>query len=243
MTKVAVVTGASDGIGAAVARALIGCATTVVAVDHAPATVDGVEECRADLRDIGATARVVADTVQRHGRLDFLVNNAGLARHAPVADLDLDDLQLMWAVNVRALVQLTRDAMVAMAAQGGGGRIVNVISTAGLAGQPGESAYCATKFAVRGFTEAVAEEARLLGVRVTGLYPAGVRTAFWDGAVGDPVGFVGAKQWLEPAAVAAQVVALLHLPHDVDVPVVVVRHPGDTDLAATAAKLDLVRRR
>jgi NAD(P)-dependent dehydrogenase (short-subunit alcohol dehydrogenase family) len=241
--SVVVVTGASSGIGAAVARALVESGATVVAVDRDPVSVDGVDALKVDLSDPSATATVVDDVVRAHGRIDGLVNNAGLARHAPVTEIDLADLDLMWAVNVRAVVQLTRDAMAAMAPPAGsGGRIVNVVSTAGLAGQPGESAYCATKFAVRGFTEGAAEEGRLLGVRVSGVYPAGVQTAFWDGAVSDRTAYTGDKQWLTPGDVAGQIVTLLALPLEVDVPHLVVRHAGDTDLAAIAAKLDLVRR-
>ena len=240
---VAVVTGASSGIGAAVAQQLLDAGSIVVAVDRDEATVDGVQQRCCDLGDAAATGGVIDEALAAHGRLDFVVNNAGLARHAAVADIDLAELDLMWSINVRAVIQLTRDAMRAMAPpRGRGGRVVNVVSTAGLAGQPGESAYCATKFAVRGFTEAAAEEGRLTGVRVTGIYPAGVRTPFWDDAVGDPAGFTGDKSWLQPSVVATQIVQLLRTPLDVDVPTVVVRHPGDTDLAAMAAKLERVRR-
>ena len=241
--RVAVVTGASSGIGAAVARGLIAAGATVVAIDREPATVPGVDALAVDLTEPASVDNVVADVLRWHGRLDFLVNNAGLARHAAVPEIDLDELDLMWAVNVRAVIQLTRDAMAAMAPpRGEGGRIVNVVSTAGLAGQPGESAYCATKFAVRWFTEAAGEEGRAAGVRVSGVYPAGVHTPFWQGAVGDPSGFTGDKDWLEPAVVAEQIVSLLRLPLDVDVPTVVVRHPGDTDVAGIAAKLERIRR-
>ena len=241
--RVAVVTGASSGIGAAVAQGLVDAGAVVVAVDRDAPTVPGVDAHSTDLTDPAATASVVAEVIDRHGRLDLLVNNAGLARHAAVTEIDLTELDLMWSVNVRAVIALTRDAMAAMAPpRGHGGRIVNIVSTAGLAGQPGESAYCATKFAVRGFTEAASEEGRLLGVRVSGLYPAGVQTAFWDAAVGDRASFTGGLQWLEPQVVAEQVMTLLRLPLDVDVPTLVVRHPGDTDLAGMAAKLERIRR-
>lgn len=240
---VVVVTGAASGIGEATARALVASGANVVAIDRVKADLDGADVRCVDLADPTATARLVTDVVTTYGRIDALVNNAGIARHAAVTEIDLEEFDAMWAVNVRAVVQLTRDAMAAMARpQRGGGRIVNVVSTAGLAGQPGESAYCATKFAVRGFTEAAAEEGRLVGVHVTGIYPAGVRTAFWDDAVGDRSAFTGDRVWLAADDVATQIVAVLQLPHGIDMPVVVVRHQGDADLAGIQAKLDRVRR-
>lgn len=240
---VVVVTGASRGIGAATARALVASGATVIGIDRDPIRHEDVKGIVVDLTDAAATSGVVASIVNEHGRIDGLVNNAGLARHGAVSDIDLREFDLMWAVNVRAVVQLTRDAMAAMAQpKGRGGRIVNIVSTAGLVGQPGESAYCATKFAVRGFTEAAAEEGRLVGVHVSGIYPAGVHTPFWDGAVRDPVDFTGDKRWLECSTVATQIVSLLTLPRDVEVPMLVVRHSGDVDRTAIAAKLDKVRR-
>jgi NAD(P)-dependent dehydrogenase (short-subunit alcohol dehydrogenase family) len=239
--RVGIVTGAGRGIGAAVAEALAADGAHVVGVDIEPA--GATENLRADLSDPRDAATVVPAALQRYGRLDFLVNNAGLARHSPAAEISLAELDLMWAVNARATIQLTRDAFKVMARpQGRGGQIVNVISTAGLAGQPGESAYCATKFAVRGFTEAVAEEGRPVGVRVHGIYPAGVATRFWNDAVPDPGGFIGAKEFLSPGDVAAAVRYLLSLPDDVDLPCLALRHVSDTDLDAIRAKLDSVSR-
>ena len=241
--KVVAVTGAAYGIGAATARALRAAGATVVGIDRL-ACGDAVDfSISADLSGAATAQRVIGDVIEAAGRIDALVNNAGLARHAAVTDIDAGELELMWAVNVRATIVLTRDAMRAMAKPAGdGGRIVNVISTAGLVGQPGESAYCATKAAVRGFTEGAAEEGRLCGVHVTGLYPAGVTTGFWDEAVGDRAAFTGTKRWLEPQSVADQIVGVLALPPDVDVPSLVVRAPGDFDAEAVARKLALVRR-
>jgi NAD(P)-dependent dehydrogenase (short-subunit alcohol dehydrogenase family) len=240
--RTAVVTGAARGIGAATAEALRAEGVTVVGVDRERCT--GVDvSLEVDLSDPAQLETVIARVWSETGRLDALVNNAGLARHAPLTEIDLAELELMWAVNVRATIALTRDAMRAMARPAAaGGRIVNVISTAGLQGQPGESAYCATKAAVRGFTEAAAEEGRVVGVHVTGLYPAGVTTGFWDQAVGDRSAFTADKSWLDPSAVAAQVVAVLALPEGVEVPSLVVRQAGDVDAQGVTRKLGLVRR-
>jgi NADP-dependent 3-hydroxy acid dehydrogenase YdfG len=232
--SVVIVTGAASGIGAATGALLAERGWTVVGVDREPC--GGL---KVDLADPDQVATVVPAALEQHGRVDALVNNAGLARHGAVLDLDLADVDLMWAVNVRAVMQLTRDAMRAMTE---GGTVVNVVSTAGLRGEAGESAYCATKAAVRGFTEGAAEEGRAVGVRVTGVYPAGVQTAFWDGAVGDRSGFTGDKQWLTPSDVAREIVHVLETPQHVELHSVVVRHAGDTDVAGIRAKLEKVRR-
>lgn len=238
---VCLVTGAARGIGAALAAALADAGARVVSVDRNLA--DGPDAIRCDLADPVALAAVVPAVVSGCGRLDILINNAGLARHSPVTGIELGDLEVMWAVNVRATIALTRDAMRVMGFPSGrGGHIVNIISTAGLGAPAGESAYCATKFAVRGFTEAATEEGRLCGVRVHGLYPAGVVTDFWDEAVPARSEFIGQKEFLAPSDVAAAVIALLSLPAHVDTPSLVVRHAGDADLAGLREKLDLVAR-
>jgi short-subunit dehydrogenase len=146
----------------------------------------------------------------------------------------------MWAVNVRATVLLTREAFRVMSSAGGG-QVLNVVSTAGLRGEPGESAYCATKAAVRGFTEASAEEGRLHGIRVHGLYPAGVDTGFWTDATQDGPGVDPARVFLRPQDVADAVVAALSLPDHVHLPEVVVRALDDADTTRIAAKLEQFR--
>jgi short-subunit dehydrogenase len=82
----------------------------------------------------------------------------------------------------------------------------------------------------------------VVGVHVTGLYPAGVSTGFWDAAVMDRSAFTGDKSWLEPTAVANQVVAVLALPAGIEVPTLVLRQAGDVDVTAVERKLGLVRR-
>jgi NADP-dependent 3-hydroxy acid dehydrogenase YdfG len=227
--QVAVVTGAARGIGAAVEGALSGAGATVVGIDR-------------DTYDLATDAveRVVPNVVAEHGRVDILVNNAGLARHNPIAELRAADLDLMWAVNARAVMLLCRDSLRQMSAQGGG-QIVNVVSTAGLRGGAGESAYCATKFAVRGFTEGLVDEARLCGVRVHGIYPAGVDTAFWADATERGPGVDTAALFLTPEDVAAAVLHALTAPASVHMPEVVVRAVADGDAEGARRKLEWFR--
>jgi NAD(P)-dependent dehydrogenase (short-subunit alcohol dehydrogenase family) len=234
--RVALVTGSARGIGAATASALRAAGATVVGLDKE----GGPSTLKLDLADTSALAAAVPSVVAEHGRLDILVNNAGLARHGAVPSIDAAELDAMWSVNVRAAILLARDAMRVMRP---GSDIVNVVSTAGLRGEPGEAAYCATKFALRGFTEAAAEEGRVSGIRVQGIYPAGVDTGFWDEAVGDRCGFTAGKQFLDPVDVAARIIAMITARPDVELTTVVVRHRGDADLDAIRAKLARVGRR
>jgi short-subunit dehydrogenase len=146
----------------------------------------------------------------------------------------------MWHVNVRGTVLLTREAFRVMGAADGG-QVLNVVSTAGLRGEPGESAYCATKAAVRGFTEAAAEEGRLHGIRVHGLYPAGVDTGFWRDATADGPGVDPSDVFMTAADVAAAIVTCLSQPAHLHMPEVVVRSVTDADTARIAAKLQRFR--
>lgn len=243
--QVALVTGAAAGIGEAVARDLVDAGATVVALDIDPRVEElagglGATAVVADLADIDAVERVVADITCRHGRLDVLVNNAGLARHNAVADTRTEDLDLMWAVNARAVMLLCRDAYRAMRDHGGG-QIVNVVSTAGLQGGPGEAVYCATKFAVRGFTQGLAEEGRLDGIRVHGVYPAGVDTGFWAEATADGPGVDQHGRFLTAGDVSRAVLHALAQPEHVHMPELVLRAMGDADLDGIGRKLDWFR--
>jgi short-subunit dehydrogenase len=223
--QVAVVTGSARGIGAAVAAALAHEGATVVGID--------VEQC--DLSVVEQVEDLIPSVVDDHGRIDILVNNAGLARHNPVPRICAADIDLMWAVNARAVMLLCRDALAAMSP---GGQIVNIVSTAGLRGGPGESVYCATKFAVRGFTEGLVDEARLAGVRVHGVYPAGVDTGFWADATRSGPGVDTAALFLKAEDVAAAVLHALLAPKHVHMPEVVLRAVADGDAEGTRRKLE-----
>lgn len=243
-SAVTLLTGAAAGIGEATARALARRGAVLVLLDRDPrvetlATELGADALVVDLAERDGAARAVADVVATHGRLDVLVNNAGLGRHNPIPLIRDDDLDLMWAVNVRALIILTREAFGVM--DGRGGQIVNVVSTAGLRGGAGEAAYCATKFAVRGFTQSAADEGRLAGIRVHGIYPAGVDTAFWPAATASGPGVDPEKAFLRADDVATAIVHALESPAHVHLPEVVVRALGDGDLDAIATKLERFR--
>jgi NAD(P)-dependent dehydrogenase (short-subunit alcohol dehydrogenase family) len=215
--KVAVVTGAASGIGRATAR-LFGCeGARVVATDRVATEADEVvREVRAaggdalfltqDVTEEAGWEAVVARAVEAFGRLDILVNNAGISASRPVTELGLDEWRRVMAVNLDGVFLGTKHAVRAMKAGGRGGSIVNVASVAALAGNPGTSAYAASKGGVRSFTKAVAVECAPDGIRVNAVFPSGVRTPIWENSDWWP-GFVqqmggekGAWRMLEKAS-------------------------------------------
>lgn len=234
--RVALVTGAARGIGQATVAALRAADAVVVPFDVEPAVEQQGDAVVGDVGSEQDVQRAVAALLDRHGRWDVLVNNAGVGRHDPIECIRAADLDLMWSVNVRGTVLLTREAFRHMGAVGRG-QVLNVVSTAGLHGEPGESGYCATKAAVRAFTEAAAAEGRLQGIRVHGLYPAGVDTGFWTDAMVAGPGVDPSAVFLSASDVAAAVVTALSLPGHVHMPELVVRALADGDVARTRTKL------
>lgn len=188
--RVAIVTGASSGIGAGLARMLARRGARVVLVARRR---ERLEEIAAEITAAGGTAMALAcdveqraavdaaaaAVIERFGRIDLLVNNAGYNRHVLFKDHDVADIERMMRVNYLSVVYWIKAALPAMRAQGSGW-IVNLSSVAGRLGQPDEAAYAATKFAVAGLTESLSYELDPLGIHVLCVYPALVRTEMFD---------------------------------------------------------------
>lgn len=177
--KVAFVTGASRGIGAAVAH---GLAAQGVNLGLASRSGDdlGLAEAVArpcDVRDAAQLVGAVEATVERFGRLDILVANAGVGAYGPFLDLPSEHLEEMVDVNVKGTLYAVRAALPHLL-EAGGGDIVTLASEAGRRGLPYEAVYCASKFAQVGFTRALDHELRERGVRCTNVCPGGVATDF-----------------------------------------------------------------
>ena len=183
---VALVTGASSGIGRATALLLAKTGYRVFATvrseaKEAPLRAEAgalpIEILRLDLADEAAATRTVQEVLRRAGRIDVLVNNAGYAKLGAVEDLPRDDLRHQFEVNVFGAMQLCREVIPTMRAQHSG-RIVNVSSLAGKVSVPLMGAYCASKFALEGFSDALRAELKPAGIRVAIVEPGPVATNF-----------------------------------------------------------------
>jgi NADP-dependent 3-hydroxy acid dehydrogenase YdfG len=177
--KVAVVTGASRGIGAAVARSLDEQGVRLGLASRSGADL-GIGDAVArpcDVRDAAQVEELVSATVERFGRLDIVVANAGVGAYGSFLELRPEHVEEMIDVNVKGLLYTVRAALPHLLASGEGD-IVTLASEAGRRGFPHETVYCASKFAQVGFTRALDHELREHGVRCANVCPGGVATDF-----------------------------------------------------------------
>jgi 3-oxoacyl-[acyl-carrier protein] reductase len=180
----ALVSGGSEGIGRGIAAALIAKGADVVITGrHEDTLRRTAEEIGAGFLtgDVGVEAdavRTVGEFVDRHGRIDLLVNNAGFGIFAPLVDTRLEDLEAVFRTNVFGAFLMTREAAKHFIRQGSG-HLVNISSTSGLRGGRGSTAYSGSKFALRGMTECWRDELRRHDVRVMLVNPSEVQTGFF----------------------------------------------------------------
>jgi len=222
--KVALVTGAAAGIGRSAAEALAAEGATVIVTDVDEA---GGTETAGLIEKAGGTARflkqdvtseerwqeVYSDIMRHEGKLNVLVNNAGIAIGVPVTEMALADWQRQLAINMDGVFLGTKHGIPAIAGSGGGS-IINISSVAGLRGASGMAGYCASKGGVRLFTKAVAMECAdaKSNIRVNSIHPGIIDTAIWQkipqgGMEVSPAMQAGANA-MDPEAVSQMVTPL-----------------------------------
>jgi NAD(P)-dependent dehydrogenase (short-subunit alcohol dehydrogenase family) len=186
--RVAVVTGGSGGLGTAICHMLADAGASVIAADvRHDRAADVVRAVRGaggeatalalDVADEASVTRAVAEVAARHGRLDILINNAGVDVTAPIEELSVADWDAIVGVNLRGPFLLCKQAFPIMK-NNGGGHIVNITSTAAVRAWPNATAYHASKWGLLGFSHALHTEGRPHNIKVTAVINGGMRTPF-----------------------------------------------------------------
>jgi 3-oxoacyl-[acyl-carrier protein] reductase len=186
--QVAIVTGGSRGIGLAIARGFVAAGGKVVVsgrsqsdLDAAAAELgDHIAVVQGDIADAKVAEALVGTATKRFGGVDVLINNAGVGKFAPVADLTIDDWNRLMATNLTGVFLCTKAAIPALK-QRGGGWIINISSLAGRNSFAGGAAYCASKAGLNAFAESLMLEVRQDNIRVSTVMPGSVQTAFSAG--------------------------------------------------------------
>lgn len=173
--KTALVTGAAGGIGAAVVRALRAQGARVAVADRDTAGIEAEAHLDGNLLEAGYADGLAAAAARALGRLDIVVNNAGVITRGTVTETGDDDWDLSVGVNVQAPFRISRAAIPIMAGQGGGA-IINVASCWGLRPGPGHAVYCMTKAAIASLTQCMGMDHAHQGIRINAVAPNEVNT-------------------------------------------------------------------
>jgi len=209
--KVAIVTGASAGVGLATARLLAAQGAMLVLAARSRGPLQAVADTLGGLAvptDVSRRAdlqALVEAAFQRHGRIDILVNNAGTNVRGNLADIDADGVSQIIDTNLKAPITLTQMALPHLRASRG--VVVNVASLAGHLPLPGETTYCATKWGLRGFTFALNEELKGTGVSVCVVSPGPITTGFVLNDLDHTPNLVFSQPFLTPEQVGEAVLA------------------------------------
>lgn len=232
--KIAVITGASSGIGAEFSRKLVNMGATVYGIARSSDRLKRLRET------LGSSFIPVEMDITRHKIIsawtdstfnekykpDILINNAGLGLFGPVDELSIDDWETMVNVNVNGIFYLTRKIVPFMKASETHSHIINIASIAGILGNPNLTGYNATKFAVRGFSEALFKELRYDKIKVSCMFPGSIATSFFDNT-----GMDTHKNMMQPSDVADTLIHLLQTPDNMLINEIVMRplNPKEPD--------------
>lgn len=234
--KIAVVTGASRGIGSEFSRSLVDHGAKVYGLARSVDRLLKLQEILGDAfipveMDVTQHEKVsdwVDTTFDASNSPDILINNAGLGLFGPVDELPVDDWETMMSVNVNGIFYLTRKIVPLMKASSSHSHIINIASIAGMLGNPNLSGYNATKFAVRGFSEALFKELRYDKIKVSCMFPGSIATSFFD-----TTGMDTHDNMMQPKDVADTLLHLLQTPDNMLINEIVMRplNPKNPDEA------------
>ena len=228
--KIVVITGASSGLGSHFSQSLIEQGARVYGLARRKKKLDALEktlghsfvgiEC-----DISLEEKVEAafkHILGIEGRIDVLVNNAGIGKFGPADEVTVADWDLQMNVNLRGVFLCTRSVLPTMKAQneksGFGGHIVNISSVAGLLGNPNISTYNVTKFGMKGYSDALFKEVRQDGIKVSCFFPGSIQTEFFDVA-GIPI----SANPMTPEQISSTLIHILETPDNYLITEIVMR--------------------
>ncbi len=176
MKKVILITGISSGFGLAIARLLSGQGHIVYGtIRRDSERSNKINFLRLDLTDSTSIKKAVETVIDQEGRIDVLINNAGMHTGGPIETIPSEHIKLQMDTNFYGMVLLTREVLPSMRKQGGG-LIINISSIGGLMGLPFQAFYSASKFAIEGFSEALRMEVRPFNIRVVVINPGDFHT-------------------------------------------------------------------
>jgi NADP-dependent 3-hydroxy acid dehydrogenase YdfG len=232
--KVALVTGAGSGLGEAVTFALSQAGVDVIAADLNEEEVKRVAAqvslhggratpYRMDVTDQQQVEEIVQEVLRRYGRIDFLINNAGTDHTLSITELTIEQWNQVIGVNLTGAFICTRAVFPTMR-DNGSGHIINISSTAGKRGWPNAAAYCASKFGLFGFTQALIAEGRTCGIKATLVAPGGMRTHFFDRLEEKP----DLEKLNDPANVANTIVFILSQPAESNIGEIIITPFNET---------------
>jgi NADP-dependent 3-hydroxy acid dehydrogenase YdfG len=184
-SQVALITGCSTGIGRATATELAQAGYEVVATARRPEELEGIGSARPlrlDVVDEASIKAAVQAVLERFGRIDVLVNNAGYAIRGAVEELDLESVKRMFDVNVNGIIRMVREVVPSMRARGAG-QIVNIGSIGGKLASPANGSYTATKYAVEALSDAMRWELAPFGIKVILIEPGEIKSSFAETAL------------------------------------------------------------
>jgi NADP-dependent 3-hydroxy acid dehydrogenase YdfG len=206
--KIAVVTGVSKGIGLALCQSLIKKGCKVYGLGRtAPDALTDLHFIACDVRSHESVKTAIDSIEREHGRIDILVNNAGLGYFGFLEDTTIEQWHEMFDTNVSGMFYCCKSVLPLMKKQQYG-HIINIASTAALEGMPQVSAYCATKWAVKGLSESLFREVRDFCIKVTCVYPGSTKTDFFRNSPGiNPHDYM-----LMPEDVAQTIIQAIEMP-------------------------------